>query len=107
MRRSSHRRLKRFMMSLLRRKPLGAQKLRTKDLSSSWDLIDEAHAYLPARRNYPELRFFGHIGELSPTRVHNVLSAAPPLNPHGPITAVIHFNPRLITEGLGENGPMN
>jgi hypothetical protein len=29
---------------------------------------------------------------------------AVPVNPHGPITAVVHFNPDLIRVGLKENG---
>ena len=38
--------------------------------------------------------------------VARVLSNCPPAQPHGALTAAVHFAPQLITGGLGENGRM-
>ena len=83
-------------------------------ISSRWryrhdrvDVVEEAMAYAPAaRRHNPACRFYASVGEFSPNRLDKVLSNCPPAQPRGPLTAVVHFAPRLITDGLEENGRM-
>lgn len=84
-------------------------------ISSRWryrhdrvDVVEEAMAYAPAaRRHNPACRLYACVGEFSPNRLDKVLSNCPPAQPHGALTAAVHFAPQLITGGLGENGRMN
>lgn len=69
------------------------------------DLVDEAHAYVPAaRRAFPNCAFYAMVGEFNPARLLKVLDNTPPKAPNGIITAAVHFCPDLIINGLGENG---
>ena len=84
-------------------------------ISSRWrfrhdrvDVVEEAMAYTPAaRRHNPECRFYASVGEFAPNRLEKILSNCPSAQPHGPISATVHFAPQLITAGLGENGRMD
>ena len=81
-------------------------------ISSRWryrhdrvDVVEEAMAYAPAaRRHNPHCRLYASVGEFAPNRLDKVLKNCPPAQPHGPLTAAVHFAPQLITEGLRENG---
>ena len=83
-------------------------------ISSRWryrhdrvDVVEEAMAYAPAaRRHNPGCRLYASVGEFAPNRLDKVLSNCPPAQPHGALTAAVHFAPQLITDGLGENGRM-
>lgn len=69
------------------------------------DVVDEAHAYVPAaRRAFPNCAFYAMIGEFNPARLLKILDNAPPANSNGIISAAVHFCPDLILTGLGENG---
>lgn len=69
------------------------------------DIPDEAIAYsTAARRVFPGTRFYGVIAEFSGARIEKVLKHAPPAHPNPSISAVVHLEPRLVSEGLGENG---
>ena len=70
------------------------------------DLVDEALAYAPSRRFFPNIRFYGVVGEFASARNEKVLKHCPPLAENPPIAALVHFHPELITRGLGENGRM-
>lgn len=81
-------------------------------LSSRWrfrhdrvDVPEEALAYqAPASRVYGGLPYYAVVGEFSAARIAKILAVAPPLHPQGPVNAAVHFNPELLTQGLGENG---
>ena len=81
-------------------------------ISSRWrfrhdrvEVVEEAMAYAPAaRRHNAECRFYASVGEFAPNRLDKILSNCPPAQPHGALTAAVHFAPHLITVGLGENG---
>lgn len=83
-------------------------------ISSRWryrhdrvDVVEEAMAYAPAaRRHNPNCLLYASVGEFAPNRLDKVLSNCPPAQPHGALTAVTHFAPQLITQGLEENGRM-
>ena len=83
-------------------------------ISSRWryrhdrvDVVEEAMAYAPAaRRHNPGCRLYASVGEFAPNRLDKVLSNCPPAQPHGALTAAVHFAPQLVTGGLGENGRM-
>ena len=83
-------------------------------ISSRWrfrhdrvDVIEEAMAYAPAaRRHNPDCRLYACVGEFAPNRLDKVLSNCPPVQPHGALTAAVHFAPALITIGLGIDGRM-
>lgn len=83
-------------------------------ISSRWryrhdrvDVVEEAMAYAPAaRRHNPACRLYASVGEFAPNRLDKVLSNCPPAQPHGALTAAVHFAPQLITGGLRENGRM-
>jgi hypothetical protein len=69
------------------------------------DIIDEAQNYVPiARRQYPGCRFYACVGEFAAARLEKVLKNSGPEGRNPLIDACIHFAPRLLTEGLGENG---
>lgn len=69
------------------------------------DVIDEATTYMhAARKHNPTCNFFAVVGEFAPNRLTKILSHTPPEMPKGAIDACIHFNPKLLWEGLGENG---
>ena len=59
-----------------------------------------------ARRHNPGCLFYASVSEFAPNRLDKVLSNCPPTQPHGALTAAVHFAPQLITVGLGENGRM-
>lgn len=81
-------------------------------MSSRWryrhdrvDMIDEAIAYAPpALRQNRNCKLYGMVGEFSVPRLVKVLEHCPPLHPNGAISALVHFNPQLLWNGLGENG---
>jgi hypothetical protein len=81
-------------------------------ISSRWrfrhdrvDVVEEALAYAPAaRRLNPKCDLLAVVGEFAPNRLDKILSACPPVNPNPPLAATVHFAPKLITEGLHENG---
>jgi hypothetical protein len=79
-------------------------------LSTRWrfrhdrvDVIDEALAYSSAAHRQ-NCRIYAVVGEFAPNRLYKILSHCPPEHPHPAIAAAVHFAPRLVTEGLGENG---
>ena len=81
-------------------------------ISSRWrlrhdriDVVDEAMAYAPAaRRQNQHSRFYVWVGEFDPSRLIKVLDHCPPAQPHAVIDATVHFEPTLISQGLGVNG---
>ena len=81
-------------------------------ISSRWrfrhdrvDVVEEAMAYAPAaRRHNTGCRLYASVGEFAPNRLDKILSNCPPAQPHGALTAAVHFAPQLITGGLVENG---
>lgn len=83
-------------------------------LSSRWryrhdrvDMIDEALAYMSAAiRVNPHSKQYAWVGEFSPSRLEKVLDHTAPNHPHPPLAACVHFEPRLLTEGLKER-PVN
>jgi hypothetical protein len=44
------------------------------------------------------------VGEFNPARLLKALNNSIIPTGSGPIDATVHFNPKLITEGLGMNG---
>ena len=71
------------------------------------DVIDEAMAYAPAaRRQNPNCKVYPVLGEFDGGRLRKVLANCPPIIPNAAIDSAIHFEPRLITEGLQENGTL-
>lgn len=81
-------------------------------VSSRWrfrhdrvDVVEEALVYTPAaRRHNPACRFYASVGGFNPARLHKILSNCPSEQPYGTLAAAVHFAPRLISRGLGENG---
>jgi hypothetical protein len=72
------------------------------------DVIDEAMAYAPAaRRHNPNCKVYPVLGEFDGGRLRKVLANCPPVFPNAALDAAIHFEPRLITEGLQENGTLS
>lgn len=70
------------------------------------DLVDEALAYAPARRQHADLKFYAVVGEFSASRNEKVLKHCPPASTNPAIAALVHFCPDLLSGGLGENGRM-
>jgi hypothetical protein len=71
------------------------------------DVIDEAIAYAPAvHRHNPNSKVYAVLGEFDGGRLRKVLAHCPPLVPYPAIAAAVHFEPKLITEGLRENGTL-
>jgi hypothetical protein len=69
------------------------------------DVIDEAMAYAPAaRRHNPNCKVYPVLGEFDGGRLRKVLANCPPIFPNAALDVAVHFEPRLITEGLQENG---
>ena len=83
-------------------------------ISSRWrfrhdrvDVVEEAMAYVTAaRRHNSSCRLYASVGEFAPNRLKKILDNCPPAQPHGPLTAAVHFAPQLITGGLEEDGRM-
>ena len=83
-------------------------------ISSRWrfrhdrvDVVEEAMAYVTAaRRHNSNCRLYASVGEFAPNRLEKILDNCPPAQPHGSLTAAVHFAPQLITGGLEENGRM-
>lgn len=84
-------------------------------ISSRWrfrhdrvDVVEEAMSYAPAaRRHNAQCRLYASVGEFAPNRLEKILSHCPPVHPHGPLSATVHFAPQLISAGLNENGRLN
>jgi hypothetical protein len=84
-------------------------------ISSKWryrhdrvEFIEEFNRYLmAARRSNPRCELYAITGEFSAARLHKALAASPPASPHGPLSATVHFQPDLVTKGLGTNGRTN
>lgn len=67
------------------------------------DVVEEALAYRSAAlRQNSKCRFYAVVGEFSPNRLNKILTNCPPHHPNAPLDATVHFNPALISEGLGE-----
>jgi hypothetical protein len=83
-------------------------------ISSRWrfrhdrvDVVEEAMAYAQAARHAnPACRLYASIAEFTPNRIHKILVNCPPHHPNAALTAAVHFQPQLISTGLGENGRM-
>ncbi len=81
-------------------------------ISSRWrfrhdrvDVVEEALAYASAaHRHNPNCDLIAAVGEFAPNRLDKILSACPPSSPSPALQATVHFAPKLITEGLHENG---
>lgn len=81
-------------------------------ISSKWryrhdrvEFIEEFMRYMiAARRSNPNCELYALTGEFSPARLHKALDACFPASKHGPMSAVVHFAPGLLWEGLGVNG---
>ena len=81
-------------------------------ISSRWrfrhdrvEVVEEALAYMTAaRRTYGNCQFYAWLGEFSAARLEKVLTNCPPYRSNAALAATVHFQPRLISEGLGENG---
>ena len=79
-------------------------------ISSRWrfrhdrvDVVEEAMAYMTAaRRVNPNCQQYAWVGEFMPARLEKVLAHTAPNHPNPPLAACVHFEPRLITEGLQE-----
>jgi hypothetical protein len=70
-------------------------------------VVDEAMAYAPAvHRHNPNSKVYAVLGEFDGGRLRKVLAHCPPLVPYPAIAAAVHFEPKLITEGLRENGTL-
>lgn len=64
------------------------------------DFIHEAQSFgAAALEMYSGFPYYAVTGEFSGARLGKVLGNVP-----SPINAVVHFNPELVTAGLGENG---
>lgn len=71
------------------------------------DVHEEMFAYGPAaRRVNRECALYGLVGEFSPVRLEKLLSHSPPAR-NAILAATVHFAPKLISEGLGENGRLS
>ena len=81
-------------------------------ISSKWryrhdrvEFIEEFMRYLiAARRANPKCELYALTGEFSPARLHKGLEASLPASKHGPMSAIVHFAPQLVSDGLGVNG---
>lgn len=81
-------------------------------ISSRWrfrhdrvDVVEEAMAYMTAAiRANPNCKQYAWVGEFSPARLEKILSHTAPSHPSPPLAGCVHFEPRLITEGLHERG---
>lgn len=81
-------------------------------ISSRWrfrhdrvDVVEEALAYSgAAQRHNPNCKLYASVAEFSPNRLEKILSNCPPAHPHPSLSAAVHFNPALVSNGLGENG---
>jgi hypothetical protein len=63
--------------------------------------------YVPAaRRVYPYCRFYAVLGEFAPSRLKKILNHTAEYHPNPIIDAAVHFQPKLITSALKENGAM-
>lgn len=79
-------------------------------ISSRWrfrhdrvDVVEEAMAYMTAAmRANPNCKQYAWVGEFSPARLEKILAHTAPSHPNPPLAACVHFEPRLITEGLQE-----
>lgn len=72
------------------------------------DVIDEAMAYAPAaRRHNPNCKVYPVLGEFDGGRLRKVLANCPPVFSNAALDAAVHFEPRLITKGLQENGTLD
>lgn len=79
-------------------------------ISSRWrfrhdrvDVVEEAMAYMAAAlRTNPKCKQYAWVGEFSPARLEKVLDHTAPNHPNPPLAACVHFEPRLLSEGLGE-----
>jgi hypothetical protein len=79
-------------------------------ISSRWrfrhdrvEVVEEALAYMTAAiRTNPRCKQYAWVGEFSPARLEKILDHTAPNHPHPPLAACVHFEPRLLTEGLGE-----
>jgi hypothetical protein len=84
-------------------------------ISSRWrfrhdrvDVVEEAMAYAPAaRRVNANVQLYAWLGEFSPSRLMKVIENCPPAHSNPAMSATVHFNPRLISDGLGENGRLS
>lgn len=69
------------------------------------DVIEEAIAYASAaRRHNPKCQLLAMVGEFDASRLDKILSNCPPANANPALSAAVHFEPKLLSEGLGENG---
>lgn len=69
------------------------------------EFIEEFNRYvMAARRTNGNCALYLITGELSAARLHKALDASPPASPYGPLSATVHFQPDLVTRGLGANG---
>lgn len=72
------------------------------------DVPDEAMQYVPAARHvYPLCRFYAVLGEFAPARLKKILNHTSAFHPNPIIESAVHFQPKLITEALGENSTMH
>lgn len=79
-------------------------------ISSRWrfrhdrvDVVEEAMAYVTAAvRSNPNVKQYAWVGEFSPARLEKILNHTAPNHPNPPLASCIHFEPRLLTEGLLE-----
>jgi hypothetical protein len=68
--------------------------------------INQSLAYAAAaRRENPNCSLYAVVGEFTPSRLDKILNCQPAI-PNAALYATVHFEPRLITEGLRENGRM-
>jgi hypothetical protein len=78
-------------------------------ISSKWryrhdrvEFIEEFNRYLmAARRSNSNCGLYAVTGEFAPSRLHKALEASAPSSRYGPLSATVHFQPLLITQGLG------
>jgi hypothetical protein len=69
------------------------------------DVVDEAISYASAAtRLYPNCQLYVAVGEFTPNRLDKILSNCRPQMANAAISACVHFAPKLISEGMGENG---
>lgn len=79
-------------------------------LSSRWrfrhdrvDVVEEAMAYMTAAiRSNSNCKQYAWVGEFSPARLEKILDHTAPNHSNPPLAACVHFEPRLLTEGLRE-----
>jgi hypothetical protein len=81
-------------------------------MSSKWryrhdrvEFIEEFMRYLiAAKRSNPNCELYALTGEFSPARLHKGLESCFPTSKHGPMSAIVHFAPELVWNGLAVNG---